>query len=68
MKYACPQCKNTGSIAVTATIIVPIDEDGEAIEYWYDFLDWNDGSPCKCCSCNFEGTLTNFILDEHTAS
>ena len=68
MKYACPQCKDTGSIAVTATILVPIDEDGEAIEYLDDFIDWNEESPCKCCNCQFEGTLSNFASNTNSAS
>ena len=58
----CPnsKCQSDGPFIITVTVTAKVFDDG--VEDYQD-PEWDDSSPCNCCSCDETGTVKNFTID-----
>jgi hypothetical protein len=58
---ACPKCGQRNKLRITATIIAIVSDDGTDRD-WSD-CEWENNSPCECCSCSHSGTVQDFTIE-----
>lgn len=57
----CPQCKQDRHLDITALVDVRLTPNGtDADESDSGDHEWDDGSPCSCRNCCFEGKVKDF--------
>lgn len=58
----CPQCGYEDGVYITARVELHVIDDG--IEDQGGDSDWDRDSPTRCGSCDHEGPLNDFCIDE----
>lgn len=57
----CPKCGNESDFRIEASIICKVTDDGSEPSGDHH---WDDSSYCYCPTCEFEGRLTDFSVEE----
>lgn len=60
----CPECGSLEPFRIAVETTAVFWDEGSDPVQGSGTMTWNDDSYCKCCACDFEGTVLNFCHDE----